>query len=154
MFVLQRVINATVVVQHMRRLQISHADPVVSAPPPSIEVMDVSSVSPPAEDLDTNGNPSCSHMSLSPQCDVIIRRGPLKACNSEPMHALVISESGQHTYHSESDLACAADRYNDSLLFYIDSTLNSSQVTHQCLCVSERVVLMGVVSLCRPESAL
>lgn len=106
----KRVINATVVVQHMRLLQIAHADPVVSTPPPSIEVMDVSSVSPPADELDTNGNLSCSHMSLSPQCDVIIRRGPLKACNSEPMHALVINESGQHSYHSESDLACAADR--------------------------------------------
>lgn len=84
---------------------------------PLIQVLDVSSLDPPSDELDTNGNPSCSHVSLSPQCDVSRGRVPLKACNSEPMHALVISETGQHVYHSESDLPCAANRYDDSCLY-------------------------------------
>ncbi|XP_016116693.1 calcium/calmodulin-dependent protein kinase type 1-like [Sinocyclocheilus grahami] len=99
----KRVINATVVVSHMRRLQLAHADP--PAPAPLIQVLDISSPGPPPDELDTNGNPSCSHMTLSPQ-----GRGPLKACNSEPMHSLVICETGQHAYRSESDLPCAANR--------------------------------------------
>ncbi|XP_056093895.1 calcium/calmodulin-dependent protein kinase IGa [Rhinichthys klamathensis goyatoka] len=113
----KRAINVTVAVSHMRRLQFAHADPEVMTPsltpPPLIEVLDVSSPGPAPSELDTNGNPSCSHMTLSPHADVIRGRGPLKACNSEPMHALVISETGQHVYHSESDLCasdCAANR--------------------------------------------
>lgn len=106
--VFQRVINVTVAVNHMRRLQLAHADP--PAPAPLIQVLDVSSPCPPPNDLDTNGNPSCSHMTLSPQADVSRGRGPLKACNSEPMHALVICETGEHVYRSESDLSCAANR--------------------------------------------
>lgn len=115
--VFQRAINVTMAVSHMRRLQLSHADPAPPAktmsPTPLIEVLDVSSPGPAPEELDTNGNPSCSHTNLSPQSDVSKGRGPLKACNSEPMHALVISETGQHAYHSESDLCapeCAANR--------------------------------------------
>lgn len=107
----------------MRRLQTAHGDPAVPTEAPQIKVLDVSSLDSPADELDTNGNPSCSHMSLSPHCDVSRGRGPLKACNSEPMHALVISETGQHAYHSESDLPCAANRYTHSLSVYIDSTL-------------------------------
>ncbi|XP_016421689.1 calcium/calmodulin-dependent protein kinase type 1D-like isoform X2 [Sinocyclocheilus rhinocerous] len=106
----KRVINATVVVSHMRRLQLSHTDPPALTPAPLIQVLDVSSPGPPPDKLDTNGNPSCSHMTLSPQADVSRGRGPLKACNSEPMHALVICETGQHVYCSESDLPCAANR--------------------------------------------
>uniref|UniRef100_A0A673IEL5 Calcium/calmodulin-dependent protein kinase type 1D-like n=1 Tax=Sinocyclocheilus rhinocerous TaxID=307959 RepID=A0A673IEL5_9TELE len=105
----KRVINATVVVSHMRRLQLAHADP--PAPAPLIQVLDISSPGPPPDELDTNGNPSCSHMTLSPHADVSRGRGPLKACNSEPMHALVICETGQHAYRSESDLPCTANRY-------------------------------------------
>ncbi|KTG36822.1 hypothetical protein cypCar_00015859 [Cyprinus carpio] len=104
----KRVINVTVVVSHMRRLQLAHADPL--APAPLIQVLDVSSPGPPPNELDTNGNPSCSHMTLSPHADVSRGRSQLKACKSEPMHALVVSETGQHTYHSESDLPCAANR--------------------------------------------
>ncbi|XP_016371134.1 calcium/calmodulin-dependent protein kinase type 1D-like [Sinocyclocheilus rhinocerous] len=104
----KRVINATVVVSHMRRLQLAHADP--PAPAPLIQVLDISSPGPPPDELDTNGNPSCSHMTLSPHADVSRGRGPLKACNSEPMHALVICETGQHAYRSESDLPCTANR--------------------------------------------
>lgn len=114
--VFQRAINVTVAVSHMRRLQLAHADPAppakTTSPTPLIEVLDVSSPNPAPDELDTNGNPSCSHMSLSPHADVR-GRGPLKACNSEPMHALVISETGQHAYHSESDLCapeCATNR--------------------------------------------
>lgn len=120
--VFQRVINATVAVHHMQRLKAAHAEPSVPPQMPSIEVMEVSSLEPPPDDLDTNGNPSCSNTSLSPQCDVSSGRGPLKACNSEPMHALVITETGEHTYHSESELHCAAHRYNDSLPVHIDSS--------------------------------
>lgn len=115
--VFQRAINVTMAVSHMRRLQLAHADPAppakTSSPTPLIEVLDVSSASPAPDELDTNGNPSCSHMSLSPHADVSRGRGPLKACYSEPMHALVISETGQHAYHSESELCapeCAANR--------------------------------------------
>lgn len=110
--VFQRVINATVVVSHMRRLQLAHADPPAPAQAPLIQVLDVSSPGPPPDELDTNGNPSCSHMTLSPQADVSRGRGPLKACNSEPMHALVICETGQHVYCSEPELPCAANRCN------------------------------------------
>ncbi|XDV23088.1 hypothetical protein PO909_027800 [Leuciscus waleckii] len=111
----KQAINVTVAVSYMRRLQLSHADPEVTPPSPTplIEVLDVSSPGPAPSELDTNGNPSCSHMTLSPHADVIRGHGPLKACNSEPMHALVISETGQHAYHSESDLCatdCAANR--------------------------------------------
>ncbi|XP_067253135.1 calcium/calmodulin-dependent protein kinase IGa [Chanodichthys erythropterus] len=113
----KRAINVTMAVSHMRRLQLAHADPAspakTTSPTPLIEVLDVSSSNPAPDELDTNGNPSCSHMSLSPHADGSRGRGPLKACYSEPMHALVISESGQHAYHSESDLCapeCAANR--------------------------------------------
>ncbi|XP_048037891.1 calcium/calmodulin-dependent protein kinase IGa [Megalobrama amblycephala] len=113
----KRAINVTMAVSHMRRLQLAHADPVspakTTSPTPLIEVLDVSSSNPTPDELDTNGNPSCSHMSLSPHADGSRGRGPLKACYSEPMHALVISETGQHAYHSESDLCapeCAANR--------------------------------------------
>uniref|UniRef100_A0A671NGL6 Calcium/calmodulin-dependent protein kinase type 1D-like n=1 Tax=Sinocyclocheilus anshuiensis TaxID=1608454 RepID=A0A671NGL6_9TELE len=105
----KRVINATVVVSHMRRLQLSHTDPPAPVPASLIQVLDVSSPGPPPDKLDTNGNPSCSHMTLSAQADVSRGRGPLKACISEPMHALVICETGQHVYCSESDLPCAAN---------------------------------------------
>uniref|UniRef100_A0A671R1Q2 Calcium/calmodulin-dependent protein kinase type 1D-like n=1 Tax=Sinocyclocheilus anshuiensis TaxID=1608454 RepID=A0A671R1Q2_9TELE len=54
----KRVINATVVVSHMRRLQLAHADP--PAPAPLIQVLDISSPGPPPDELDTNGNPSCT----------------------------------------------------------------------------------------------
>ncbi|KAK9967089.1 hypothetical protein ABG768_001506 [Culter alburnus] len=113
----KRAINVTMAVSHMRRLQLAHADPAspakTTSPTPLIEVLDVSSSNPAPDELDTNGNPSCSHMSLSPNADGSRGRGPLKACYSEPMHALVISETGQHAYHSESDLCapeCAANR--------------------------------------------
>ncbi|XP_059424878.1 calcium/calmodulin-dependent protein kinase type 1D-like [Carassius carassius] len=104
----KRVINVAVVVSHMRRLQLAHADPPALAP--LIPVLDVSSPGPPPSELDTNVNPSCSHMTLLPQADVSSGRCQLKACNSEPMHTLVICETGQHTFPSESDLPCAANR--------------------------------------------
>ncbi|KAA0711750.1 Calcium/calmodulin-dependent protein kinase type 1G [Triplophysa tibetana] len=81
----KRVINATVAVHHMQRLKAAHADPAVPPQMPSIEVLGVSSLDPPPDDLDTNGNLSCSQTSLSPQCDV-----------------------SKHTYHSDSDVHCAA----------------------------------------------
>ncbi|XP_026054481.1 calcium/calmodulin-dependent protein kinase IGa [Carassius auratus] len=104
----KRVINVAVVVSHMRRLQLAHADPPALAP--LIPVLDVSSPGPPPSELDTNGNPSCSHMTVSPQADVSRGRCQLKACSSEPMHTLVICETGQHAFPSESDLPCAANR--------------------------------------------
>ncbi|XP_051551207.1 calcium/calmodulin-dependent protein kinase IGa [Myxocyprinus asiaticus] len=104
----KKAINATVVVSHMRRLQLAHTDPAVPAVPPLIAVLDVSSPGPPSDDLDTNGNPSCSHMGLAPHSDVSRGRGSLKACNSELMHTLVVTETGQHAYHSESELPRAA----------------------------------------------
>ncbi|TRY91940.1 hypothetical protein DNTS_029644 [Danionella cerebrum] len=103
----KRAINATVVVSHMRRLKLSHADP--SPVTPLIQIHDDSSPSLPPDDLDSNGNPPSSHMSLAPHEEVVRGRGPLKACHSEPVHALVISETGQHAYHSESDLPCGGD---------------------------------------------
>ncbi|XP_051764632.1 LOW QUALITY PROTEIN: calcium/calmodulin-dependent protein kinase IGa [Ctenopharyngodon idella] len=128
----KRAINVTVAVSHMRRLQLAHADPAppakTTSPTPLIEVLDVSSPNPAPDELDTNGNPSCSHMSLSPHADVR-GRGPLKACNSEPMHALVISETGQHAYHSESDLCapeCATNR-SDKMIHGTDGRGQSLQ---------------------------
>ncbi|XP_051549627.1 calcium/calmodulin-dependent protein kinase type 1D-like [Myxocyprinus asiaticus] len=103
----KKAINVSVAVSHMRRLQLAHTDPAVPAAAPLIAVLDVSSPGPPSDELDTNGNPSCNHMGLMPHSDVSRGRGPLKACNSEPMHALVVTETGQHAYHSESELPCA-----------------------------------------------
>ncbi|ROL43532.1 Calcium/calmodulin-dependent protein kinase type 1G [Anabarilius grahami] len=132
----KRAINVTMAVSHMRRLQLTHADPAppakTTSPTPLIEVLDVSSSNPAPDELDTNGNPSCSHMSLSPHADVSRGRGPLKACNSEPMHALVISETGQQAYHSESDLCAPECSANRSCVFICASHVVPTDESHEC----------------------
>ncbi|XP_030632789.1 calcium/calmodulin-dependent protein kinase IGa [Chanos chanos] len=105
--------NVTLAISHMKKLQLTNGEPSIPQPVPQIEVVDVSSPGPPVDGLDsdchmdTNGNPK---QTLCPHGEG--KRGPcsLKASDTEPIHALVVTEKGKHAYHSESDLpSCSAD---------------------------------------------
>ncbi|KAG9260755.1 calcium/calmodulin-dependent protein kinase type 1D-like [Astyanax mexicanus] len=104
----KRAFNAAVVVNHMKKLQLSHSEPAVSQTPPLIQVVDVSDRLHPDCVLDSNGNPSTGHATLAPNGDASRTLCPLKACKSEPHHALVVTETGKHAYHSESELSSTA----------------------------------------------
>ncbi|XP_017542341.1 calcium/calmodulin-dependent protein kinase IGa [Pygocentrus nattereri] len=101
----KRAYNATVAISHMKKLQAAHSEPPVPQPLPLIQVVDVSDRLHPDCLLDTNGNPSSGHMTLEPHGDVNRAQCPLKACKSEPLHSLVVTETGKHAYHSESELS-------------------------------------------------
>lgn len=103
----KRAFNAAVVVNHMKKLQLSHSEPAVSQIPPLIQVDDVSERLHPDSVLDSNGNPSTGHATLAPTGDASRTLCPLKACKSE-QHALVVTETGKHAYHSESELLSTA----------------------------------------------
>uniref|UniRef100_A0AAZ3REY9 Calcium/calmodulin-dependent protein kinase IGb n=3 Tax=Oncorhynchus TaxID=8016 RepID=A0AAZ3REY9_ONCTS len=97
--------NATVAINHMKKLQLAHSELVVKAQTlnmPTIQVIDVSSPAnshnPPDPDrLEPKGNqitlPISSRDTKSHQ--------PLKISQSEPAHAHTLAETGKYAYHSE-----------------------------------------------------
>lgn len=94
--------NATTAVNHMRKLQLSHAGP--PDPPAIIPNIVV---------VDTNGNLPLPTSHLTPSANVEQCRGqcpPLRVCHSEPMHCPNVTEHGRgaHAYHSESGFAAAS----------------------------------------------
>ncbi|KAL2090508.1 hypothetical protein ACEWY4_012771 [Coilia grayii] len=101
----RKAFNAATAVNHLKKLHLSHSEPLPPPPDgiPDIAVEDTSCPGPPGDALDSNGNltatlvPPETHKGLC----------PLKPSHTEPMHSLVVTETGKHAYHSESDLPCA-----------------------------------------------
>lgn len=111
----QQAFNAAAVIQHMKKMQLSHSVPSTPALPiPNIkpesssqnDLEPVRSCQDQADPLDPNGNPvqSASLLSWS-DCDLETGLCPsLRASQSEPGSPLSTEESRQvHTFHSEND---------------------------------------------------
>ena len=88
---LQKAFNAATAISHMKKLQLAHDEPPLCpmGAVPDIEVEDVSYPMPPNSHLEGSKG----------LC-------PLKPSFTEPNHALVVTETGKHAYHSEPDLPC------------------------------------------------
>ncbi|CAL8251006.1 unnamed protein product [Arctogadus glacialis] len=106
--------NATMVINHMKKLQAANSDTVAKkADVPDI-VVDVSSPCGPRKSPEppcagptvrqVNGNvPGTDHMALPPSPNELRSTVPLKTCQShiEPHHTPSIATQGKHAYHSE-----------------------------------------------------
>ncbi|XP_046896682.1 calcium/calmodulin-dependent protein kinase IGb isoform X2 [Hypomesus transpacificus] len=100
--------NATVAINHMRKLQLAHSEQQVRIPVivPDIKVVDVSSPPKTRKNLNPNllepkENTIGDHMALPPSSNELKSHHPLRTSQSEPHHAPCISEQGKHVYHSE-----------------------------------------------------
>ncbi|XP_067096102.1 calcium/calmodulin-dependent protein kinase IGb [Osmerus mordax] len=100
--------NATVAINHMRKLQLAHSEKQVRIPVivPDIKVVDVSSPPKTRKNLDPNllepkENIIGDHMALPLSTHELKSHHPLRTIQSEPHHAPCISEQGKHVYHSE-----------------------------------------------------
>ncbi|KAG7477639.1 hypothetical protein MATL_G00071820 [Megalops atlanticus] len=109
----KQAINATVAINHLKKLHLAHSEACLrrhQEAVPAIHVMDMSSADPShsktdAENPEANGN--VCHMTLPTNPNE--PRGhhhSLRTCNSEPMHALSVEETGQHAYHSAAAKSC------------------------------------------------
>ncbi|XP_062309975.1 calcium/calmodulin-dependent protein kinase IGa [Osmerus eperlanus] len=108
--------NATTAVNHMMKLQLSHAAP--SAAPPTVpNIAVVNAFQNPLcglsnlTDLDSNGNLPIPTDHSTPTANPEQCRGPpLRASHSEPMHCPSVTENGRgaHAYHSESGFAAVS----------------------------------------------
>ncbi|KAG5274591.1 hypothetical protein AALO_G00137980 [Alosa alosa] len=102
----RKAFNAATAVNHLKKLQLAHNDPPMSptGDVPDIEVVDMCCPGPRDSHLDSNGNP---HVSVPLSGEVSKGLCPLKPSHTEPMHALVVTETGKHAYQSEPQLDSA-----------------------------------------------
>uniref|UniRef100_A0AAY4C8F8 Protein kinase domain-containing protein n=1 Tax=Denticeps clupeoides TaxID=299321 RepID=A0AAY4C8F8_9TELE len=120
--------NAAVAISHIKKLQLSHSEPPAPLSPlPEIHVVDVSAPGRPFERIDSrtlldpNGNPPAK---ASTNGEVPKGLCPLKPSHTEPAHALIITETGRHAYHSESDLPSHRLQHSSKHLKPIRNTSN------------------------------
>ena len=97
--VFQQAFNATVAINHMRKLQLAHSEQQVRIPVivPDIKVVDVSSPPKTRKNLNPNllepkENTIGDHMALPPSSNELKSHHPLRTSQSEPHHAPCISE--------------------------------------------------------------
>ncbi|XP_066526905.1 calcium/calmodulin-dependent protein kinase type 1D-like [Hoplias malabaricus] len=110
----KQAINATVAINHMKKLQLAHCEgsikqSQVSTPLPTIKVIPTSSPETVrknlvAEPQEPNGNLPNFHMTVpAGPMDVKGQYQPPKVCHRETAHVgtLTVAEKGKHVYHSE-----------------------------------------------------
>lgn len=102
---LQQAFNATVVINHMKKLQLAHSELVVKAQTlnmPTIQVIDVSSPANSHNPLDPDRlEPKVNQITLPISSRDTKSHQPLKISQSEPAHAHTLTETGKYAYHSE-----------------------------------------------------
>ena len=131
---LQQAFNATVAINHMKKLQLAHSEMLAKqaqGPVPDIKVVDLSTPGPSRknlvlENLEPNGNLSHGHMTLpSNPNEPKSHYYPTRPNHSEPTHAegchaLTLAEKGKHAYHSEpANLNGTAKQYGYTHIHHI-----------------------------------
>ncbi|KAJ8412102.1 hypothetical protein AAFF_G00143690 [Aldrovandia affinis] len=101
--------NATVAINHMRKLHLVHSEAQQQVPVPAIHVSGDASPGPShdnevSEHLEPKGKLQSGDMTLLPNpSEHKIQHHSLRTYNSEPMHALTVTETGRHAYCYEPD---------------------------------------------------
>ncbi|KAI1890737.1 hypothetical protein AGOR_G00156710 [Albula goreensis] len=116
--------NATVAINHMRKLQLAHSEALGKKQELTVPAIHVHGAPSPGpshdnlhpEKLELNENPPTCHMTVLPVlCETRTQHHSLRACNSEPMHALTVTETGRHAYCYQPDSLNGTTKSFDSM---------------------------------------